>query len=345
MNGKKIPKSGNNFPSEASSVPPAETLQNGTNVLLLSQAMQRLREVAAQVASSDAPVLIHGETGTGKELFARLIHDMGVRSTKPFVAVNCGVHEGELFADRFFGHEQGAFTSAHRASQGSFELAEDGTLFLDEVGEIPGANQTDFLRVLEERRFRRIGGQRDIMFNARIVAASNRNLAEMVQENRFRADLFYRLNVIPIELPPLRRRCEEIVPLARYFLAYYGEKYHRPGLSFTPQAELAMTKYAWLGNVRELKNLVERLALLAPEGTIGVAHLPLELRLSVTEYEPSRPDDTEDLRLDRARREAEVQVIMKAMRASGGNKGEAARLLGISSRTLRYKFTEYALHF
>lgn len=156
MSGKKLPHSGNSLPIEGTVSPQRETLQNGTDFLLLSGVMQRLRVLASQVASSDAPVLIHGETGTGKELFARLIHDMGIRAKKPFVAVNCGVHEGELFADKFFGHEQGAFTGAHRMSQGCFELASEGTLFLDEVGEIPGANQADFLRVLEEKRFRRV---------------------------------------------------------------------------------------------------------------------------------------------------------------------------------------------
>ncbi len=345
MSGKKLPYSGNSLPIEGAVSPQRETLQNGTDFLLLSGVMQRLRVLASQVASSDAPVLIHGETGTGKELFARLIHDMGIRAKKPFVAVNCGVHEGELFADKFFGHEQGAFTGAHRMSQGCFELASEGTLFLDEVGEIPGANQADFLRVLEEKRFRRIGGQRDIPFQARIVAASNRDLQEMVGQGQFRADLFYRLNVIPVVLPPLRARKEEVVPLARHFLTHYGDKYHRPGVRFAPETEQALAAYQWPGNVRELKNLVERIALLAPEGVLGPEHLPLELR-SAAAVEVGVPHEVpEDLSLDRARREAEVRVILKAMRATGGNKGEAARLLGVSPRTLRYKFAEYALRF
>lgn len=345
MNGNKFPHNGKKLPVEGALDTHSETLRNGAEFLLFSGVMQQLRVVASQVASSDAPVLIHGETGTGKELFARLIHDMGIRSKKPFVPVNCGVHEGELFADKFFGHEQGAFTSAHRTSQGCFELAEEGTLFLDEVGEIPGANQADFLRVLEEKRFRRIGGQRDIMFQARIVAASNRDLADMVRENGFRADLFYRLNVIPVILPPLRARKEEILPLARHFLAHYGEKYHRHGLRFSPQSEQALLAYAWPGNVRELKNLVERLALLAPEGQLGPELLPLELRAAAVSDGCQSRECDENLSLERARRDAEVQVIIKAMRASAGNKGEAARLLGVSPRTLRYKFAEYGLRF
>ncbi|EGY25820.1 sigma-54 interaction domain protein [Desulfovibrio sp. A2] len=392
MDGRKFPQTGNKLPGEGQEGPHFETLQNGTGFLLLSGDMLRLKQLAVQVASSDAPILIHGETGTGKELFARLIHDMSVRARKPFVAVNCGVHEGELFADKFFGHEQGAFTGAHRTSQGCFELAGDGTLFLDEVGEIPPANQADFLRVLEERKYRRIGGQRDIPFQARIIAASNRELPDMVREGRFRADLFFRLNVIPVSLPPLRARREEIVPLARHFLAHYAEKYHRHGMRFRPETEAGLSGYPWPGNVRELKNLVERLALLAPEGDIGPEHLPLELRsavalgaagmgggaggyaggaggngsggnglhgganggalgsakgqgdsLAIHAVHPAGMG--EDLSLDVARREAEVRVILKAMRASGGNKGEAARLLGVSPRTLRYKFSEYGLRF
>ena len=392
MDGRKFPQNGNKLPGEGQEGPHFETLQNGTGFLLLSGDMLRLKQLAVQVASSDAPILIHGETGTGKELFARLIHDMSVRARKPFVAVNCGVHEGELFADKFFGHEQGAFTGAHRTSQGCFELAGDGTLFLDEVGEIPPANQADFLRVLEERKYRRIGGQRDIPFQARIIAASNRELPDMVREGRFRADLFFRLNVIPVSLPPLRARREEIVPLARHFLAHYAEKYHRHGMRFRPETEAGLSGYPWPGNVRELKNLVERLALLAPEGDIGPEHLPLELRsavalgaagmgggaggyaggaggngsggnglpgganggamgsatgqgdsLAIHAVHPAGMG--EDLSLDVARREAEVRVILKAMRASGGNKGEAARLLGVSPRTLRYKFSEYGLRF
>ncbi|HEU6438744.1 MAG TPA: sigma-54 dependent transcriptional regulator [Nitratidesulfovibrio sp.] len=393
MDGRNLPHTGNKLPGDGQDGPHFETLQNGTGFLLLSGDMLRLKQLAVQVASSDAPILIHGETGTGKELFARLIHDMSVRARKPFVPVNCGVHEGELFADKFFGHEQGAFTGAHRTSQGCFELAGDGTLFLDEVGEIPPANQADFLRVLEERKYRRIGGQRDIPFQARIIAASNRELPDMVREGRFRADLFFRLNVIPVSLPPLRARREEIVPLARHFLVHYAEKYHRHGMRFRPETEAGLSGYPWPGNVRELKNLVERLALLAPDGDIGPEHLPLELRsavalgasggggagaggyagggasggmpggvgggngaangggnggmsgggLAIHTVHPVGAG--EDLSLDVARREAEVRVILKAMRASGGNKGEAARLLGVSPRTLRYKFSEYGLRF
>lgn len=341
MSGKKFPLTGKILPEGVSDGPLLETLQNGSDFLLLSESMRRLRQVALQVASSDAPVLIHGETGAGKELFARLIHDLGVRASKPFVAVNCGVHEGELFADRFLGHEQGAFTGAHRQSRGCFEMAEDGTLFLDEVGEIPPANQADFLRVLEERRFRRIGGQKDISFAARIVAASNRELPEMVRQGRFRADLFFRLNVIPVSLPSLRERREEVAPLARHFLAFYADKYHRHGLRFAPETERVLALYPWPGNVRELKNMIERLALLTPEEIIGPDRLPPELR----DGSPAVGEEDEDLNLDVARREAEIRVIRKAMRAAAGNKGDAARLLGVSPRTLRYKFREYELRY
>jgi two-component system response regulator AtoC len=301
-------------------------------------------------------VLLTGESGTGKEIFARLLHTLSNRSGRPFVPVNCGVLSGELFADKFFGHEPGAFTGATRLQKGSFEMAADGTLFLDEVGEIPLPNQVDFLRVLEERTFKRLGGEKDLGFRARIVAATNRALPDMVRAGRFRPDLFYRLNVIPIALPSLRERSEDIAPLAEYFLWLFGHHYHRPNLSLSPSALALLTRHNWPGNVRELKNLMERVALLhKDDGPVMPGDLPLELRLEFdqdlppglaqanapsTAQEAAHPDD---LNLDVVVRRAETLAMMRAYKAAGGSKQRAAELLGISPRTLRHKLAQYGL--
>ena len=247
-----------------------------TAVLISSKAMRDVHKLASQVAPSDAPVLLQGESGTGKELFARLIHVLSNRKEKPFVPINCGVLKGELFADKFFGHEAGAFTGASRQQKGSFELAGDGTLFLDEVGEIPPANQADFLRVLEQRTFRRLGGERNMPFEARIVAATNRNLMEMVRDGRFRADLYYRLNVVPVFLPPLRQRTEDIPILAAHFIEHFALRYHRPPLALSARTLRAFQDYAWPGNARELRNLIERLILVNPGPAVEPDDLPLE---------------------------------------------------------------------
>jgi len=306
-----------------------------------SRAMRDVYQLATQVAGSDASILVYGESGTGKELFARLVHRLSDRRNRPFVPVNCGVLRGELFADKFFGHEPGAFTGAQRQRKGSFELAEDGTLFLDEVGEIPPPNQVDFLRVLEEKNFKRLGGERDLPFGARIVAATNRLLPDMVARGEFRADLFYRLNVVPVSLPPLRERTDDIADLAEYFLAVFRHRYHKHGLRLDPDTVRALAAYPWPGNVRELRNLTERLVLLCPEDVIRPAHLPLEMRLGggLPEVEAG-PADT---RLEVAVREAEVRAILRAWRQSGGSKARTAELLAVSPRTLRYKLAEYAL--
>ncbi|MDP2848213.1 MAG: sigma-54 dependent transcriptional regulator [Humidesulfovibrio sp.] len=344
------------LPQELDADPEARAAMHEAGLLFRSEAMRALYRVAIQVAGSDAPVLLTGESGTGKEIFARLLHTLSNRSGRPFVPVNCGVLSGELFADKFFGHEPGAFTGATRLQKGSFEMAADGTLFLDEVGEIPLPNQVDFLRVLEERTFKRLGGEKDLGFRARIVAATNRALPDMVRAGRFRPDLFYRLNVIPIALPSLRERSEDIAPLAEYFLWLFGHHYHRPNLSLSPSALALLTRHNWPGNVRELKNLMERVALLhKSDGPVMPGDLPLELRLEFgqnlplgldqgnapsTAQETAHPDD---LNLDVVVRRAETLAMMRAYKAAGGSKQRAAELLGISPRTLRHKLAQYGL--
>jgi two-component system response regulator AtoC len=315
---------------------------DGPAFLFRSQAMCDLRRVAAQVAGSDAPILVYGESGTGKELFSRLIHTLSNRREKPFVPVNCGVLKGELFADKFFGHEAGAYTGANRRQKGSFEAAEDGTLFLDEVGEIPQPNQVDFLRVLEQRTFKRLGGEKDLPFLARIVAATNRSLPEMVQTGLFRADLYYRLNVVPISLPALRHRREDILPLAEHFLALFRHSYHKHGLELRPCAKRALEDHQWPGNVRELKNLMERVVLLHPDGEeIMAADLPLEMRCDTGA--DSGEGEPDCLSLEAAVREAETRAIRRAMGAADGSKTRAAELLRISPRTFRHKVAQYGM--
>ncbi len=336
-----IAQSGKNLPLDDLDPSLEEHLPGGTSFLFRSVGMHALRRVAAQVAASDAPVLIVGESGTGKELFARFIHALSGRRSKPYVPVNCGVLKDELFADKFFGHEPGAFTGANRLQKGSFEIAEDGTLFLDEVGEIPPQNQVDFLRVLEEKRFKRLGGEKDLFFRARIVAATNRRLQDMVREGSFRADLFYRLNVIPIAVPPLRERREEIPFLAEHFMELFCHRYHKKDLSLTPDTLKVLAGYSWPGNVRELKNLIERLVLMSDAGLIRPTDLPLEMDMEVAAS--AYLEGPACLSLDAAVKEAEMRAIRRAFRAAGGSKNETARILQISPRTLRHKVSAYGL--
>jgi two-component system response regulator AtoC len=336
--GKKLP--------QAAVTPGIEIVELGAEeglgkFVIQSRPMRDLYRLATQVAGSDATILVYGESGTGKELFARLVHQLSGRRLKPFVPVNCGVLKGELFADKFFGHEAGAFTGAQRQRKGSFELAADGTLFLDEVGEIPPPNQVDFLRVLEEKTFRRLGGEKTQPFDARIVAATNRVLHNMVTDGEFRADLYYRLNVIPVTLPPLRERTDDIPPLAEYFLAMYRHRYHKPDVRLAPATVEALCGYSWPGNVRELRNLTERLVLLCAEPLIEPAHLPLEMRLATGL--PLVAHGQEALTLEAAVRQAEVSAIVRAWAEASGSKARLAEILAVSPRTLRYKLAEYDL--
>lgn len=316
--------------------------EDGAGVFIIQSGIMRdLYRLATQVAGADATILVYGESGTGKELFARLVHQLSGRRSKPFVPVNCGVLKGELFADKFFGHEAGAFTGAQRQRKGSFEMAADGTLFLDEVGEIPPPNQVDFLRVLEEKTFRRLGGEKTLPFGARIVAATNRTLRQMVASAEFRADLYYRLNVVPVTLPPLRERLEDIPPLAEYFLSMYRHRYHKPDIYFAPETVTALCEYSWPGNVRELRNLTERMVLLCTDTCIEPVHLPLEMRLASAALLVDQ--NLSSLTLEAAVRQAEVAAIVRAWGEAKGSKARLAEILAVSPRTLRYKLAEYEL--
>jgi sigma-54 specific flagellar transcriptional regulator A len=242
-----------------------------------SQAIVNVRKLIDQVADSDATVLILGESGTGKEVIARSLHDASLRRSKPFVPINCGAIPGELLESELFGHEKGAFTGALNARVGRFELAEGGTLFLDEIGDMPMAMQVKLLRVLQERTFERVGSSKPIHCDVRIIAATHRHLENQIKENRFREDLYYRLNVFPIEVPSLRHRSEDI-PLLIQDIVARMEAANRGSVRLSPACVAALMRYEWPGNVRELANLIERLAIIHPGGLINAADLPEKFR-------------------------------------------------------------------
>lgn len=286
-------------------------------------------EVATSVASSRAPVLIQGESGTGKELLARHIHDSGCRRGRPFVAVNCAALPRELLESELFGHERGAFTGAVARKPGKFELADGGTLLLDEVSELEPGLQAKLLRVLQEYEVDRVGGVAPIPVDVRVVATTNRRLRDLVEQGRFRADLYYRLAVIPLTVPPLRERTGDIDPLIDYFLGRFAP----PGTVLEPAARAALRARRWPGNVRELEHTVERAVLLARGG-------PITAEL-VAEPEPPPVADSVGSLAGLTVREVERRLILETLRRANNNRTRAARLLGISIRTLRNKLAEY----
>lgn len=242
-----------------------------------SSGIRIVRKLIEQVSNTEASVLVLGESGTGKEVVARTIHTLSSRANKPFIPINCGAIPGELLESELFGHEKGAFTGAITSRQGRFELADGGTLFLDEIGDMPLAMQVKLLRVLQERCFERVGANKSINVNVRIIAATHRNLEEAIRKGKFREDLFYRLNVFPIEMPPLRERRED-VPLLFNELIARIESENRPVVRLLPDAMTVLSQYSWPGNVRELANLVERLTILYPKGIVGKDDLPKKVR-------------------------------------------------------------------
>jgi sigma-54 specific flagellar transcriptional regulator A len=263
----------------------------------ISDAICESRILIEQVSNTEASVLILGESGTGKEVIARNIHAISVRSTKPFIPINCGAIPGELLESELFGHEKGAFTGAITTRQGRFELANGGTLFLDEIGDMPLAMQVKLLRVLQERCFERVGSNKSIPVNVRIIAATHRNLEQAIEEGKFREDLFYRLNVFPIEIPPLRERREDISLLFNELIARL-EGSGRPIIHMLPEAMDILEGYSWPGNVRELANLVERLSILFPNGIVGIEDLPWRIRgntRKITSQIPSGAENERDV--------------------------------------------------
>ncbi len=310
--------------AEIAGLPPLEILFAGT-------AMEKVRWLVGEVAPTEATVLIGGESGTGKELLARYIHLTSLRKNGPFIAVNCAAIPENLMESELFGHERGAFTGATTTRQGKFELAAGGTIMLDEIGEMVLPMQAKLLRVLQERSFQRVGGSREIHANVRILAATNRDLAGEITTNHFREDLFYRLNVFPITLPPLRDRRDAIDDLAEFFVRLHsrGMGKHLSGIS--SPARKILRAHHWPGNIRELQNVLERAAILARD-EITPDELPEIIRT---------PPDNGAPKHHGLLKEAERQAIMTALKATGGNRRLAADRLGISRRTLQYRLKEF----
>jgi two-component system response regulator FlrC len=312
------------------------TPPDDVTVIARDPAMRAVIEQADKVAVTDATVLLLGESGTGKEVLAQRIHRQSRRQDGPFVAVNCAALPDTLLESELFGHERGAFTGATATRRGRFELADGGTLFLDEIGEIKPALQVKLLRVLQERRFERVGGTRTLEVDVRIIAATNRDLEEELRRGEFRSDLYHRLAVFPIRIPPLRARPQDLAPLAELLLVRIGRQLGRPGLALDPDALTQLESYEWPGNVRELANVLERAAILCNGRTIKRDHLGLESRRREMD---GRSDGGFDGKLEDLEREA----IKRALAASGGHRKEAAARLGIGLRTLYDKIKSYGL--
>ncbi|UVT16079.1 MAG: sigma-54-dependent Fis family transcriptional regulator [Nitrospira sp.] len=302
-----------------------------------SDAMQGVYSLVEMVADSDVTVLLTGESGTGKELIARAIHHKSPRADGPFITMNCGALPENLFESELFGYEKGAFTGAMSTKVGRFELADGGTLLLDEVGELSLKSQVDFLRVLETKEFRRLGGTKLIKVDTRILAATNRNLEEAVKQGEFREDLYYRLNVVPIRLPPLRERADDVPLLVDRYLAESSAQHHRGRKEVSREAMRLLRLYGWPGNVRQLRNLMERLVVTVKDTTIQPGHLPEEIQ---TSKEDAR---TMVITLGTSIEEIERQVIERTLKEVTNHRENAARLLGISLRTLQYKIKEYGI--
>jgi len=301
--------------------------------------------VALKISTAPVTVLITGESGTGKEVLARCIHAWSARRDASFVAVNCAAIPENLLESELFGHERGAFTGAVRRRRGLFEQADGGSLLLDEIGEMPLALQVKLLRVLEEGRIRRVGGDRDIPVDVRILAATARDLPENVARGRFREDLYYRLNVVRLVMPPLRERREDIPLLADHFLGKSADRLGRSRPRLAPEAMRVLERHAWPGNVRQLENACERAVLLAEGGLIGPQDLPPELAdpLAPGGLPSLTPQDEGDLSVKRQVAELERVLISRALQRTGGNRSQAARLLQISYKALVYKIRNYGL--
>ncbi len=298
-----------------------------------SEKMQAIYKTIDKVSRTDSTVIVYGESGTGKELVARAIHKAGNRADKSFVRVNCGALAAGVLESELFGHEKGAFTGAVRRKRGRFELAEKGTIFLDEIGDLPAETQVKLLRVLQEREFERVGGEETLTADVRVIAATNKNLQELVEKNIFRQDLYYRLHIIPIYLPPLRERPIDIPLLCRYFLKQIGKEIGVPDLTINDEALNKLIHYRWPGNIRELKNILERSAVLAEDSELKVSDLIL--------FTENNPKPTETTDLNEILAEVERKTIKSALEAAHGIKSKAAQKLGIKTSALYYKLEKY----
>lgn len=313
-----------------------------SSIIYSGSEMAEVLSIASRVANSKASVLIRGESGTGKELIARAIHDASNRNNNPFVVVNCAALPETLFESELFGHEKGAYTGAIKSRSGKFELADTGTLFIDEVGDIPLQVQVKLLRALQFGEIERLGADKAVKTDVRIVSATNRNLEEMIEHKEFREDLLYRLNVVTIEIPPLRRRRADIQPLIHHFLKKYSEINGRNINQVDNDALDCLMKYDYPGNIRELENIIQRAVVISRRNVISVNDLPKEIVFSVDKSDNNINNNCYDIGdLNLKVEQLESTLIKKALEITSGNQVKAAEMLNISERTIRYKISKY----
>ncbi len=313
------------------------------NIIGTSEAIRKVTALAKKIAGSDATtVLIQGQSGTGKDLMARVIHFHSSRTDKPFVEVSCTALPETLVESELFGYEKGAFTDAKATKKGIIELAEGGAIYLDEIGDMKPSTQAKLLRVIEEKTFKRVGGLRDIKVNIRVIAATNKNLDEAVKNGEFREDLYYRLKVIPIQMPSLSERREDIIPLISYFISHFSRELKKNMLKLTPEVKKMLENYSWPGNVRELRNTVERIFILSENDVVLPEHLPRE----VARYSGREADPRAELTLTEkgiSLEELEKNLIRQALLIADSNQTKAAKLLGLSRDALRYRMQKFEL--
>ena len=319
-------------------------------IIGMSTAHKSVLALARKISESDATVsLIQGESGTGKSLLSRAIHYHSSRANKPFVEVTCTAIPETLIESELFGYEKGAFTDAKTSKKGLFEMADGGTIYLDEIGDMQPSTQAKFLKVVEEKTFRRLGSLKDMKVDVRIIATTNKNLKEEVKNRNFREDLYYRLNVIPIEIPPLRENPEDIMPIAVYFLNSLKKEFKKDISGISKEAEAMLVSYKWPGNIRELRNVIERVFILEKEGPVLPEHLPLELSkpyIEIHHLQPEKADDRFMFSLPRkgvSIEEVEKNFIIQALEISSGNQTKAAKLLNLSRDALRYRLQKFGL--
>jgi len=308
----------------------SENVQNGEEYIAESKVMQDLFSLAEKVAKSEASVLLTGESGTGKEVLANFIQSRSARANKPFVKVNCAALHDHLLESELFGHEKGAFTGAIAQRKGRFELADGGTIFLDEIGDMALETQAKILRALQQGTFERLGGTQTVKTDCRVISATNKDLADAVACGKFREDLYYRLSVVPMHIPPLRERREDIPALADFFMKKHSEKNRKHMARITPEAQSALVSYDWPGNVRELSNCIERAVILSLGDDLTVESLPAQLK--------KQENSSEGLNIRKLR---EKDLIISTLQRHGGNKTKAAEELGWSTHTLRNKMKDY----